>query len=256
MLLAAALVLRFSVAEATVLGLVFVVPVVAIFYGSGLLFDTLDAPPDPSKLTERWWGTISGRTSSVRRSGPALSARHYGDVGEEAFISYLTGRLSNEYVAVRGLLVVRNLDADVIVVGPTGTWVYEVKHWSGEITCERGLWRRVKTYRQPGGRLVRELEMLKPFDKQWTKEARAVRENLRRRLAGYPELSNAVGGGLVFTHRSVSFRVDSSCGAWAGKPSSCVEILSQSPAIPGLTMEQRLRAVDALLEWSDQLHER
>ena len=39
---------------------------------------------------------------------------------------------------MRGLLVARNL----VVVDPTGVWVYEVKHWSGEITCERGEWRR------------------------------------------------------------------------------------------------------------------
>lgn len=63
-------------------------------------------------------------------------------------------------------------------------WVYEVKHYSGEITCERGQWRTVKTYRQPGGRLVRELEVLRPFDKQWVKEASAVKEALRR---GSPE---------------------------------------------------------------------
>jgi hypothetical protein len=255
LLLTVSLVLRFAPANAAALGLLIAASAMAVFYGLGVYLDTLDTLPDPPNLTDRWWNTISGRTSSVRRSGPALSARRYGDVGEEAFISYLTGRLSNEYVAVRCLLVVPNLDADVIVVGPTGIWVYEVKHRSGEITCERGEWRRVKTYRQPGGRLVRELEMLKPFDKQWTKEARAVRENLRRQLRGYPELPNAVGGGLVFTHRSVSFRMDGSCRAWAGKPSSCVEILSQSPAISGLTMEKRLRVVDALLDWSDRLHE-
>ena len=55
---------------------------------------------------------------------------------------------------------------------------------------------RVKIYRQPSGRLVQELETLNPFDKQWTKEARAVKQTLRRRLPGCLELSEAVGGGL------------------------------------------------------------
>jgi hypothetical protein len=255
LLLTVSFVLHFSPGDAAALGLLIAAPAIAVFYGLGVYFGTPDALPDPSNLSERWWRTISGSTSSVRRSGPALSARHYGDVGEEAFVSYLTGSLSDEYVAVRGLLVVRNLDADVIVVGPTGIWVYEVKNWSGEICCERGEWRRVKTYRQPGGRLVQELETLKPFDKQWTREAGAVRENLRRRLPGCPELPEAVSGGLVFTHGSVSFRADGSCGAWAGKPSDCVQILSGSPAMSSLTMEKRLRTVDALLEWSDRLHE-
>jgi hypothetical protein len=52
--------------------------------------------------------------------------RRYGDQGEESFVSYLSGALSKEYVAVRTLLVAQNLDADVIVVGPTGSWIYEV----------------------------------------------------------------------------------------------------------------------------------
>jgi hypothetical protein len=185
-----------------------------------------------------------------------LPARRYGDIGEESFVSYLSSRLSQEYVAVRGLLVVRNLDADVIVVGPTGIWVYEVKHWSGAIDCERGEWRRVKSYRQPGGRFVREIEKLKPFDRQWAKEAGAVRENLRRRLPEFPELPNSVRGGLVFTHSNVSFGEDGSCQAWAGTPKIWIETLSNFPEVPGLTMEKRLRTVDALLAWSDQLHER
>jgi hypothetical protein len=60
--------------------------------------------------------------------------------------------------------------------------------------------------------------------------------------------------GLVFTHENFAFRADGSLEAWAGKPSSCVEILSLSPEIPGFTMEKRLRVIDALLEWSDRLH--
>jgi hypothetical protein len=35
-----------------------------------------------------------------------------------------------------------------------------------------------------------------------------------------------------------------------------VEVLWSSPEIPGFTMQDRLRAIDALLEWSDRLHER
>ena len=61
-----------------------------------------------------------GHTLSVRRSGPTFSARAYGDEGEVAFVSYLGGALSEEYISVNGLLASQHLDADVIVAGPTG----------------------------------------------------------------------------------------------------------------------------------------
>jgi hypothetical protein len=105
----------------------------------------------------------------------------------------------------------------------------------------------VKTYREP--------EVLRPFDRQWITEAAAVREALRRRLPEQPDLRKAVGGGLVFTHAGVSFRADGSCGTRVFTPRSCVEALSGSPEMPNLTMENRLRVLDALLEWSDRLHE-
>jgi len=257
LLVAVALILTLlsSSAVTVVLVLAFVAPSILAFHGLWSLLHTPDSVPVPSDLFNRWWSTISGRATLVRRSGPALSARRYGDEGEEAFVTYLAGRLSEEYVAVRGLLVARNLDADVIVVGPTGIWVYEVKHWSGKITCESGKWRRVKVYRERGDRLVQEHETIRPFDKQWVKEADVVKETLRRRLPQHQNLREAVGGGLVFTHERLSFSADGSCKARVYTPKSCMEALRISSEIPGLTMEKRLRIVDTLLEWSDRLYD-
>lgn len=240
---------------ATVFVLALMLPVILGLYGGWSFFHTPDAFLVSSDLSGQWWRTISGHTPPVLRSGPVLPARRYGDEGEEAFVSHLAGALPPGYVAVRGLLVTRNLDADVIVVGPTGIWIYEVKHWSGEITCERGEWRRTKTYRERGGRLVRELEVLRPFDRQWAKEAGTVKETLRRRLPKCQNLPVAVDGGLIFTHGRFSFHADGSCKAWVGMPRSCVGTLSDSSEISDLTMEKRLRVLDALLAWSDRLHE-
>lgn len=76
-------------------------------------------------LSDVWWHIIPKHDASIRRSGFTLAARRYGDQGEESFVSYLSGALSKEYVAVRDLFVAQNLDADVIV-GPMGSWIYEV----------------------------------------------------------------------------------------------------------------------------------
>jgi hypothetical protein len=258
LLFAMALLLLLLSSPATTVALVLalVVPAVLILYGVWALLHTPASFPDPSDLSGRWWATLSGSGLSVRRSAPPLSARRYGDVGEAAFISYLVGGLPEEYVAVSGLLVARSLDADVIVAGPTGIWVYEVKHWSGQIVCQDGQWRRIKTYHKPGGSLVQEHQVLKPFDKQWIREANAVKETLRRRVPHLPNLHEAVGGGLVFTHGGFSLSADSTCNAQVYTPRSCAEALSGSPEVPGFTMQDRLRAIDALLEWSDRLHER
>lgn len=118
------LLLLSSPAGTAVAWLALVVPVVLALYGAGVLLYVPDSFPFLSDLSTQWWHTVSGHTPSVRRSGPPLSARRYGDEGELAFISYLTGELSEDYVAISGLLVARNLDADVIVAGPTGIWVY------------------------------------------------------------------------------------------------------------------------------------
>jgi hypothetical protein len=245
-----------SPSAATVaLVLVLVIPTVPAVYGAWALLRSPAIPPDLSHLSGRWWGTISGRALPVRRFDPALPARRYGDEGEEAFVSHLTAALPDGYVAVRGLLVARRLDADVIIVGSTGIWVYEVKNWSGQITCLNGQWQRVKTYHQPGGRLVQESQVLRPFDKQWAKEAGAVRGVLRRRLPRNPNLPGAVGGGLVITHGRASFFADGSCQAQVYTPSSCAEALSGSPSVLDLTMQERLLAIDALLEESERLHE-
>jgi hypothetical protein len=164
LLLSAALALQLSSSPAVsaFVALTIVTPVALVLYALWSLLRTPDPLPDPSDLSGRWWSAISAPASSTRRSGPDFSARRYGDEGEAALVSHLARRLSEEYLAIRGPLVAPNLDADVIVAGPTGVWVYEVKNWSGQITCERGEWRRVKSYRQPGGRLVREVEFLRP----------------------------------------------------------------------------------------------
>ncbi len=256
LILAGALVLLplSSYASANLL-LTLLVPAMVSLVGGLFFLHSPSSPPKPPNLSVQWWQTVARGALSVRPPAPHLPARSYGDVGEVAFLSRLSSTLPDGYVAVRGLLVAYRLDADVIVVGPTGLRVYEVKNWSGVITCEYGQWRRVKTHRGPGGHPVQEHEVLRPFDKQWIKEANAVRETLRRRVPQCSDLYKAIGGGIVFTHDGASFSADITCRTRLYTPRSCVEALLISPEKPDFTMEKRLRFVDALLCWSDRLHQ-
>lgn len=101
-------------------------------------------------LAPRWWGEVSGNGISGDRS--------YGDEGEEAFLWNLKATLPDGYIAVRNLLVSRSLDADLLLVGPTGIWVFEAKHWSGEIVCFGGQWSQGRSYYESGGYLTRGAE--------------------------------------------------------------------------------------------------
>jgi hypothetical protein len=97
--MALALLLLYPPSVAFVLVLSLVLPAVLVLYGLWALFHTPSPLPDPSDLSGRWWATISKDAPSARHSGPALSARRYGDVGEEAFVSYLAQELPEEYSA-------------------------------------------------------------------------------------------------------------------------------------------------------------
>ncbi len=249
------LLLLSSAASSVVFTLAIVVPAPVALVGGLFFLHTTEPLPDPSDVSARWWRTIERGASSVRAATPNQPARYYGDVGEVAFLSRLSGTLPDGYVAVRGLLVNRHLDADVVVVGPMGVGVYEVKNWTGQLFCQDGQWHRIRTYRGPGGDFVREYEEIKPFDRQWIKEAGAVKEALRLGFPEYRTLHGAVGGGIVFTHEGASFSGDGSCRARVYKPGSCAEALLRAPAAPDFTMEKRLRVVDALLRWSDRLHQ-
>ncbi len=199
------------------------------------------------KIAQQWWDEVS-YDSNARRSEAT-----YGDEGVDDFWNYLVSRLPNNYVAVRDLLVRKALDVDVLVVGPTGIWIFEVKHWSGEITCRRGKWRRKKTWHEQGGYEVCEEEDIDSFDEQWLREQDAVEETLRRRLPQPGSLISTISGGIVFTHPEATWDIDKSCRSGWGPPKYWAKTIVNSPALPQLTPENQLRVLDALLKWAHRL---
>jgi hypothetical protein len=92
----------------------------------GVLF--LLRNPDPTRvhmnLPDVWLHIIPKHDASIRRSGSTLAAlRRSG----RRVVRLLPLRCLVKGVRrVRDIVVAQNLDADVIVVGPTGSWIYEV----------------------------------------------------------------------------------------------------------------------------------
>jgi hypothetical protein len=196
--------------------------------------------PSGLDLVEQWWQRISDDHQKKIMVA--------GDEGEENFFRHLTSSLPDDYVCVRCILVKERLDVDILVVGPTNVWVFEVKHWSGTISCHNGTWRRSKPY-YPG-----EEEALQSFDRQWLHEQREVEKTLRLRVQPL-RLANQIDGGLVFTHPAVSFDIDESRKCAYGQPQWWGTYLEKAANEREWTITQRskLDILDALLDRAERI---
>jgi ABC-type multidrug transport system fused ATPase/permease subunit len=88
-----------SPAATIVLRLALLLPMVLAICGVLFLLRSPGPIRVPMNLPDVWWHIIPKHDASIRRSGSTLTARRYGDQGEESFVSYLSGALSREYVA-------------------------------------------------------------------------------------------------------------------------------------------------------------
>jgi hypothetical protein len=200
-----------------------------------------------------WWTQIAHVDGP--RSNDGRPFQEHGDVGESIFVADLSRQLTDEHVAIRNLLVTRGLDADVVVVGPTGIWVFEVKHWSGTIECRNGRWWQTKRYYAPGGVLKVER---KPFrwgpDEQWIKEREAIGETIRRRLPEACMFGSQIGGGIVFSHQGANWDdIVNTVRSGYGSPAFWTTTVASAPELAGLTQAMVLQILDALLEWHGRL---
>jgi hypothetical protein len=204
------------------------------------------ADPVPLNITQKWWDKVAYNPRTPRPE------QTHGDEGVEDFCNDLVAELPDTYFAVRDLLVRRKLDVDVLVVGPTGIWVFEVKYWTGEITCHRGEWHKTTTWYGPGGyEESKEKDMRSP-DRQWLREKVEVEKTLQR-LPGSESLLSAIQGGIVFSHPDGHWDIDGSCESAYGGPDDWTEAIRSSPSLPQFTLETRLRVLEGLLKWTHRI---
>jgi hypothetical protein len=196
-------------------------------------------------IAEQWWGDLTP---------PALEIKVEGDKGEKALLDGLGKKLSNQYIALHQVMVLRNLDADVVVLGPNGIWLLESKFHSGKVICRNGEWSQEKRYYGKGGIPKKEVLPWDPYDEQWLREKESVAKTIALRLP--PEmhwLAGEIHGGLVFTHHRVTLEIDPSCRVEYGSISDWVKKISTSPAVPNMTTEVLLCVVDAFREYGNEI---
>jgi hypothetical protein len=196
-------------------------------------------------ITGKWWESLKP---------PPLEIKVDGDRGEKALWDALGKQLSSQYVALPKMMILRNLDADVVVLGPSGIWLLESKYHSGKVICRNGEWSQEKRYYGKGGIPKKEILPRDPYDEQWLREKEAVEMTIRQRLPQEMHwLAGEIRGGLAFTHPRVSLEIDPSCRVEYGGISGWVKRIATSPAVPNMTPEALLCLVDALLAYANEV---
>ncbi len=203
---------------------------------------TIDSPS--LDILQQWWQQIAFVPPKVEEK--------IGDRGEWQLLSFLQSKLPDTYCALTKVLVAKRLDADAIVVGPSGIWVLESKYWSGKITDRLGQWHQTKTYHQPGGTLTAEDKDAPSFDLQWRKEQNAVMNLVATR---FPQFGMNVYGGLAFTQPNVELEIDDTSRAKYGNAEDWAGRILGHAAIPDLSTEVQLQIIDALMNSHDYFDE-
>ncbi len=181
-------------------------------------------------VTEQWWQRVADGDIQA-------------DAGEQDFAGYLARNLPDEYIAVRSLLVKKSLDVDVLLVGPTGIWIFEVKDWRGRVTCQGGIWQREDAGDGASG-------PERPFDEQWLDERDNIEKTLNLRLARNARLGTLLRGGLVFTHPAVELDIDKSSKADYGTPEEWLQRIRAAAKIQQFSVEVQLLILDTLLDYA------
>ena len=185
------------------------------------------------------------------------SEKDHGAQGEREFIQQLLDKTNENFFVIARLMQRPKEDVDVILIGPKGIWVFEVKHWSGEIIWDDQGWRRVQTYYERGGvEITKQPEVGKPPDEQWLRAAvqvsRTLKSHAKEVLSRYQALEH-VRGGIVFTKREAVLNIQPGRPVYWGTISFWIKTLKNLAPIAELETRSALQIVESLLTRHHQL---
>jgi hypothetical protein len=191
-------------------------------------------------LEGRWWESLSQLELAIAKAGKK---------GEADLLTLLTRSLPDLYEAQ--LLS----DTDVLVLGPSGIWVFKVENWSGTIVKQEGTWKQIQTLKDKLGRKRFEEIIHEPGpDDQWLQQKQEIVKTLERHLPERAWILNQIQGGVVFSHPKVNLDKKHIRGNSAsyGLPKSWAERIRRASAVEGFTLEMQLGILDALAERGSQ----
>lgn len=238
------------------LGLLAFITVPVLWLGARLFVKFAPRPENPlnsnlvPSLMPAWRNKLAG-------SLPPLDPNYYGGEGEYRFIGALQRQLPANYAVLYSLFQRHGEDIDVVLVGPKGVWVFEVKHWNHYIGWHNGQWQRQRTYHQAGGVPVTEsIEVSQPLEAQWQRAAGDVHHTIQRRagqLAGRFQNRLAVQGGIVFTHDDASLDIDTGFPVQWGRTGEWLAEIARTPEMEDWSEFTTMTILDVLLHRHHQI---
>lgn len=179
-------------------------------------------------LEQRWWESLAPKE---------LAAGFPGSDPRIAFLDLLAGALPDSHLTVRNLS-----PAQVLVLGPSGLWLFTLRDWDGTIRREDGRWKQVWKGKKE------KMHETGPDD-EWLEQQQEISRTLKQRLPQQTRTPDLVQGGVVFTHpggRLDKARIHGNtasygpAGAWATR-------LRRASPLDGFTLDLQLEILDTLV---------
>jgi hypothetical protein len=197
--------------------------------------------PQPAKglvvdLEGRWWESLSPQELVDKKAGQKKW------VDFQALLAH----------SLPDLFSVRTLsDTDILLLGPSGIWIFKVENWSGTIVKQEGTWKQIMTVRDKLWRKQYEEKTYEPGpDYQWLRLKQEVVIKLVNNLPEQVRTQYSIHGGVAFSHPKVSLDKKRILGNTAsyGLPKAWVERILRTPAVEGFTQEMQLEILDVLAD--------
>lgn len=204
------------------------------------VLETYSSPSQ--RLTNLWWNSLQPRTRIIQNSG---------DEGVCDFIKLLMN-LPDSYLVVSEILTSKRkiTDTDVLLLGPSGIWVFELKHWYGEVYKKDGVW-----WQDVSGRRIDHLqesgERKQGPDEQWINQVHEIKTTLQRRRPAIAWTTKYIQGGIVFSNPQVKLEPKNirENRASYGRPKNWLDRILNAQAVKGFNLDVRLQVLDALIEF-------
>ena len=196
----------------------------------------------PADLEGRWWVSLApGEPAAAKPS----------DQGGGDFLAQLARSLPDTHLAVCNSLAPEQQapDSEVLLLGPGGIWLFEVRPWSGTILKQEGIWKQVQTHRvKLGGKGDEESSYDPGPDDRWLQEKQEIIKTLENRFPQQPWTHDLVQGGVVFSHPKAGVdkkRIRGNTAAY-GRARAWVKRVQRAPAREVFPLEMQLEILDAL----------